>query len=346
MTDSPATLPDARVHLSCDEAQRLSMAALRGLGYPEADAALIAGHVLDAALCGYEYSGLAKILHVGQFMQGRPVQGPMRVLQETPVSALLDGANHTGMVAVDRATDLVIAKAQAQGFGIVGVNQTWMSGRSAYFVERIARAGLVGLHAIGSRALAAPPGAAAAAIGTNPIAFGFPTQAEPLVIDMGFSALMFTDLRLRAIRQETLPEGVAIDSEGRPTQDPLAALAGAVLCFGGYKGFGMALAMQAMAFLAGAGDDPDGAGYLLIAIRPDLLVPLEQYRRGLSEMLERIKATPRQPGVDEIRIPSERAFRTRERLRQQGVEIDATGHEQLLQLAAVPSPTPLPRALP
>ena len=168
MTDSPATLPDARVHLSCDEAQRLSMAALRGLGYPEADAALIAGHVLDAALCGYEYSGLAKILHVGQFMQGRPVQGPMRVLQETPVSALLDGANHTGMVAVDRATDLVIAKAQAQGFGIVGVNQTWMSGRSAYFVERIARAGLVGLHAIGSRALAAPPGAAAAAIGTLP----------------------------------------------------------------------------------------------------------------------------------------------------------------------------------
>jgi LDH2 family malate/lactate/ureidoglycolate dehydrogenase len=64
------------------------------------------------------------------------------------------------------------------------------------------------------------------------------------------------------------------------------------------------------------------------------------------EMLERIKATPRQPGVDEIRIPSERAFRTRERLRQQGVEIDATVHDQLLQLAAVLSPTPIPRALP
>lgn len=333
MSDMFQAAADARVHLTCEEAHALSLAALRGVGYAEADAALITGHVLDAALCGYEYSGLAKILNVAQLLPHYPVQGPMQVLRETPVSALFDGANHTGMVAVDRATDVAIAKAQAHGFGIVGVHRTWMSGRSAYFVERIARAGLVGLHTIGSRALAAPPGAAAAAIGTNPIAFGFPTANEPLVIDMGFAALMVTDLRLRARLGERLPEGVAIDRAGEPTQDPVAALAGAVLCFGGYKGFGMALAMQAMAFLAGAGDDPDGAGYLLMAVQPDLLVPLDSYRQGVSDMLARIKSTPRQAGIDEIRIPSERAFRTREQLRQAGIEIDALVHAQLLQLA-------------
>ena len=324
---------DARVHLTCAEARELALGALRGVGYCDDDAGLIAAHVLDAALCGYEYSGLAKILNVAQFMSRYPVQGPMRLRQETSVSALYDGANHNGMVAVDRATDVAIAKAQAHGFGVVGVNRTWMSGRSAYFVERIASAGLIGIHTVGSRPLVAPPGAAAAAIGTNPIAFGFPTPDAPLVIDMGFAALMFTDLRLRARRGEVLPEGCAIDAQGQPTQDPVAALAGAVLCFGGYKGFGLALAMQALAVLAGAADDPDGAGYLVLAIKPDLLVPLEHYRRGLGALLERIKATPRQPGVDEIRIPSERSVRTRTRLQREGVQIDALVYEALRQLA-------------
>ena len=63
--------------------------------------------------------------------------------------------------------------------------------------------------------------------------------------------------------------------------------------------------------------------YLLIAMRPDLLVPLEDYRRELSAALERVKATPRQEGVTEIRLPSERAFRERRRLTREGIEIDA-----------------------
>lgn len=323
----------ARMHLSSNAAHALALAALRGLGYEDDEAGLIAAHVLDAALCGYEYSGLAKILNIAQLLSQHPVDGPMRLAQETSVSALYDGANHNGMVAVDRATDVAIAKARQHGFGVVGVNRTWMSGRSAYFVERIARAGLVGIHTVGSAPLVAPPGAAAAAIGTNPIAFGFPTLEAPLVIDMGFSALMFTDLRLRARRGELLPEGCAIDAEGRPTQDPVAAIAGAVLCFGGHKGFGLALAMQALAVLAGAADDPDGAGYLVLAIKPDLLVPLEKYREGVSALVARIQATPRQPGVDEIRIPSQRSMRSRDRLQEAGIEIDALVYQALQQMA-------------
>lgn len=322
-----------RVHLSYEEANSLALAALEGLGYTTAEASLITAHVMDAALCGYEYSGLPKILNVAQFREKRPSEGPMRLLQETSVSALYDGAHHNGMITIDHATDVAIGKANAHGFAVVGVNRTWMSGRSAYFVERIARAGLVGLHTVGSTALVAPPGAAAAAIGTNPIAFGFPSTGDPLVIDMGFSALMFTDLRLRARLGQTLPEGCAIDAEGKPTQDPVAAIAGAVLCFGGYKGFGLALAMQALAGLAGADDDPDGAGYLVIAIKPDLLVPLARYRQGLDALLARIKATPLQPGVDEIRIPSERSMRSRATLRREGIEIDASIFSSLQAMA-------------
>ena len=173
------TTPKAqeRVHLSLPAAQSLALAALRGLGYDESEAALVAAHVIDAALCGYEYSGLPKILNVAQMLPVKPADGPMRLRRETPVSALYDGANHNGMITIDRATDVAIAKARTSGFAVVGVNRTWMSGRSAYFVERIARAGLVGIHTVGSVALVAPPGAAARAVGTNPIAFGLVSAA-------------------------------------------------------------------------------------------------------------------------------------------------------------------------
>ena len=141
-------------------------------------------------------------------------------------------------------------------------------------------------------------------------------------------------LHRRARRGELLPADSAIDAEGHPTRDPVAALAGAVLFFGGYKGFGLALAMQALAVMAGADEDPDGAGYLIIAMQPDLLVSQADYRRGLTKMLARIKATPRQPGVEEIRIPSERSAQSRARLAIDGIEIDRAVHDALLAMAA------------
>lgn len=144
---------------------------------------------------------------------------------------------------------------------------------------------------------------------------------------------MSTDLLFRERRCELLPEGVAIDAQGRPTREPALARLGALLPFGGYKGFALALAMQALGVLAGSGDDVEKSyGYLIIAIKPDLLVPLDDYRRQLSENIARIKATPRQPGVEEIRIPSERAFRERARNLREGIVIDRRIYEALLAL--------------
>ena len=126
-----------------------------------------------------------------------------------------------------------------------------------------------------------------------------------------------------------LPEGVAIDAEGKPTRDP--AKVHAILPFGGYKGFALAMAMQSLGVLAGSGlGDDKTYGYLIMAIRPDLMLPLEDFRRDMSEMLAKVKATPRQPGVDEIRLPGERAFRERARLLKEGIEIDRKIYDALL----------------
>ena len=322
--------PD-RVHLTAEKAQTLAEETLRRIGYDAEEARIIADHVVDAALCGYEYSGLPKILNVAEHRKLRQPRQRMRALRETPVSALFDGGNNNGMVAMYRATQVAIAKASEHGFAVVGVNNAWVSGRGALYVEMAARAGLIGIHSVSSRAHVAAPGSAGRATGTNPIAFAFPTQDEPFVIDVSTAAFMGTDLKFQVRRKAVLPEGVAMDKQGRPTRDP--AQVHTILPLGGYKGFAIALAMQALGVLAGSGlGDDKYYGYLIMAIKPDLLLPLEDYRRDMSAMLARIKATPRQPGVDEIRLPGERSARERARHLKEGIEIDKKIYDALLAL--------------
>jgi LDH2 family malate/lactate/ureidoglycolate dehydrogenase len=327
-------MPTGRVHLSVDEARSLGERALRGIGYDDEQARIITDHVIDAALCGYEYSGLAKLLNIPEHRRFRVPRGPIRLLRETEVSALYDGGNNNGMLALYHVAKATIAKAQAHGIALVGVTNTWMSGRNAYFVELIARAGLVAIHTASSGGAVAPLGGIKPILGTNPIAFAIPTEEGPLILDMGTSAFMATELQLRVRRNEALPEGVAIDRDGRPTTDPAAAQAGALLPFAGYKGFGLGLIVQALGVLGGAGM-VEGAvdGYLFIAFRPDLLVPLEQCRREVSALIERVKAVPRAPGVAEIRIPGEQSARNRERLSGAGLDIDQLVYDELHRLA-------------
>ncbi len=172
-------------------------------------------------------------------------------------------------------------------------------------------------------------------LGTNPIAFGFPTTADPLIVDLGTAAFMFSDVMFRERMGMPLPAGVAIDPQGEATRDPEQARLGALLPFGEYKGFALSLAMQAFGVLAGSGFNANkDYGYLLIAIRPDLMIPTDEFKQQMTELIARIKATPRQPGVDEIRLPSERSFRERSRNLHDGIEIDRPIHDALLALAA------------
>ncbi len=312
-----------RVHLSVAEARALSERAMRGIGYEPEEARILADHVIDAALCGYEYSGLPKLLNVADYPRFKAPRQSMRVLKETSVSVLFDGGNQNGMLGMYYATRAVIERANAHGFALVGVNNLWMSGRSAYYVEIAARAGLIGIHTVAAPPMVAPLGGAKAVLGTNPIAFGFPLEGDPLVIDLGTSAFMGTDLQFRQRLGIPLPDGVAIDEHGRPTTDAGAARRGALLPFGGHKGYALALAIHALGV---------SAAYLFIAFKPDLFTPLKDYRRALAAEIDAIKATPRQNGVDEIRIPGERAYRERARLTREGIEIDRRIHDALIRL--------------
>src|SRR4051794_25242447 len=327
-----------RVHLSVGEARSLGERALRGIGYDSEEVRIVCDHVIDAALCGYEYSGLAKILNIPEHRSFSQPRHKMRLVHETEVSALYDGGNNNGMVAMYHGAKAAIEKARAHGISVIGVSNSWMSGRSAYFVEMIAREGLVAIHTASSGPVVAPHGGTKGALGTNPIAFAFPGEDGPLVLDIGTSAFMATELQLRARLGQSVPEGVGLDRDGNPTTDAAAIRDGGVLLpfggpSGGYKGFGLALIVQAFGLLAGGAQE----GYVFIAFRPDLLVPLADLKREVASLIARVKSVSRQEGFAEIRIPGEQSARNRERLSREGLTID-----RLEALAGLNAPVAAP----
>ena len=122
-----------------------------------------------------------------------------------------------------------------------------------------------------------------------------------------------------------LAEGIGFDREGRPTQDAAATLQGGVAPFGGYKGYALCFAIQAIGLLAGSAMARNRVldyGFYFFALDPNVMLPGQDFKARMTELVQAVKATPRQPGVDEIRIPSERANRERERRRTEGIVLE------------------------
>ena len=225
--------PDT-IRLSVAEATTLGERALRGVGLPDDDVRIIVDQLIDNALCGYPFASLPRILAIAQDAKTHQARQPVRVVHETPVSALLDGGNNVGYVAVYRATQVAIDKARAQQFAVVGVYNSYFSGRNAYYMEMIVKAGLVGMHLASAQPHVVPPGGTSPALGTNPLCFGFPSAQGPVIFDIGTSALMWGEVLLHAHLDKPLPAGTGVDKDGSHSTDAKEVLLGGVLPFGGH----------------------------------------------------------------------------------------------------------------
>ena len=314
------------IRLGVAEARLLGEATLRRIGYPDEEAAIITDQLIDNALCGYRFASLPRILAIAGDEKTDKPRTQVRVIRETPVSALVDGGNKVGYVAAYRGAEVAIAKAKASGIAIVGVHNSYYSGRNAYYVEQIVNAGLVAIHTASAKPHVIPPGGRKPALGTNPFSIGFPSANGPVIYDIGTASVMWGEVLLMARLGHPLPEGVGFDADGQPTLDARAVeQGGGVSAFGGHKGYGLSFAIQALGLLAGAAlprGDVQDYGFLFIAIDPAVMLPDGDFEAQFSELVARVKATPRQAGVEEIRIPSERAFREREQRRIEGIVLD------------------------
>ncbi|HEX2825722.1 MAG TPA: Ldh family oxidoreductase [Burkholderiales bacterium] len=323
------------IRLSVKEAQALGEKALRGLGLTPEEATIVTTHLVDASTWGYEFAGLPRILVIAGRPELKKPRTPISIVRETPSSAQLDAGNNMGYVALLRAVEVAIEKVRDTGIAIIGLRNTWFSGRNAYYMEKIARAGFAAISIGSSTPTVVPPGAARKVLGTNPMTIALPGKVDPFIFDTGTAAVMSGEVLMKAFLGEEFHEVVGIDRNGTPTRAARDIAEGGVFPFGGHRGYGLSIAIQALGLIAGArvrnGDVCDFA-HLFIAFDPALFMPVEQFTAELEELLSRIRQLPRQPGVSEIRIPSERGFREREIRRRQGIVVKKAVVERLQAL--------------
>jgi len=326
---------DDHVRLSIEDAETLGEQALESLGFTPEEARIIATHLIDAAMCGYAFAGLPRILVIADRPEIKQPRTPITIVKETPVSALLDGGNHVGYVAIARAAEVGIEKASEMGVALIGMQNCWYGGRATHYLEKIGRAGFGAIYAVSSNPTVVPPGARQKALGTNPLAFVLPGKIDPLIFDMGTASVMSGEVLMKAFLGEDFAEVCGIDGDGAPTRNADDLLKGGVYPFGGHKGYGLSLMVQALGLLGGA-RFKNGAvsdfGYFIVVFDPELLMPAGQFQNELDELLTKIKNLPKQPGETEIRIPSERGFREREIRRKQGILVSKRIHERLLSM--------------
>ncbi len=324
--------------ISIKDITQLARKALKKYGYTDRESAIILDILLYAQLRGNN-QGLVKL--IGKGIPKSPKAGLISITKETKLSAMIDGSNNMGMIAMKQAMEMAVAKAREHGFGIVGTFNTYSStGAIGYYAAHMAREGFIGFAFAGSPPTVAPHGSYEALYGTNPLAIGIPAKPEPVVLDMATAAMAYYGLIEAKTAGKTIPEGFAYDKNGKQTTDPDAAMDGAIKSFGGYKGSGLGFIVTAFtgplvgAAFAGVGKRGDW-GNLIMAIDPELLVDRNTFRKNVTELAKRVKKTKTLPGVKEILLPGERGNKlTAKRTKTGTIEIEDNLYNELKKAAA------------
>jgi LDH2 family malate/lactate/ureidoglycolate dehydrogenase len=330
------------LRLSLPEARRLCRAALRNLGYGAEDIAILTDYFIETSLRGVPSSGLDRITEFAAYVRARGARsGPIRMVRQTAVSAVIDGGDNHGYLVAARAAALAVTKARSKGFAVVGAHNTQITGNFAHYIEKATRAGLIGFAAGSSRAAVAPHGATAPLLGTNPLAFGFPARGEPIIWDVTTAALSHGTLRKMAEQGEPLEPGTAYDAAGNETRDAAAALKGALRAWGGHRGSGLAVVAQLLGILAGAPvlvDGPRNFGFFFLAFKPDLLMPAVAFKRRAAELAARVRQSGGKSSRKgaQPRLPFERSAATRRERQKNGIPIDDDLHAAIVALAETP----------
>lgn len=325
------------MQLTIAEATDLAVRGLTRAGMTPENARITADHLVDAALCGHEFSSLPRVIALADALRDKPPAKPTRVVRENHCSALIDGGDNVAYVVSIHAIDKALEIARKNGVAVVCANNTWFSGRLAYYVERAARQGFIALHTTNTTARVAPYGSADRLLGTNPFAIAFPSEDDPLIIDIGTSQTTWGDVVLAKTKGVPLPDGVAVSPMGQATTDPDAALDGAILPWGGARGGGLALAVQLLGILAGSElviDDISNYGLFFMVIDPRLFMPSDQFPARVTAFRQLVETSRPLAGSAAVRVPGDRSQRLRRENVAKGViPLDEKVYARLVALA-------------
>ena len=329
-------------NLSVAAAHALVVETLIRCNTAAANAGLVADALIGAELAGQTGHGLRRLPSYGAQAAAGKVDGHAVPTAERtrPGVMTVDAANGFAYPALALAMSALPGMAWSQGIAVAGVRRSNHAGVTGLFVEELARQGLVALMLVNTPAAIAPWGGSRALYGTNPVAFAAPVPgAEPVVIDLSVSKVARGKILTAGQKGEPIPQGWALDSDGNPTTDAAAALAGTMMPMADAKGAALALMVELLAagvtganygyeassFFTADGPPP-GTGQFLMALDPVAL--------GGEGVLERIgQLAAAIEGQADARLPGRRRQALKSRLTVEGIplgadlaaEIDALG---------------------
>ena len=320
------------------DALRGFAAGLLGAAGMQPDSARdVADMLVEGDLLGHTTHGLNLLApYLGEVEKGGMAKsGTPEILNSRGAAQLWDGKRLPGPWLTLRALDAAAAMAATYGTGTVVIRRAHHIACLAAYLIRAAERGLVAIIESSDPTVAAvvPHGGLTPVITPNPIAAGLPTGGDPILVDvsMSITSMGFANQELRAGR--TLPGPWVIDAAGNATADPAALVnepKGALLPLGGldagYKGFGLALVVEALTGgLAGLGraDPPEGWGGTVFVqvIDPEAFGGLTELRRQTEHIARAARASTPRPGVDRVRVPGESGMKRRREQLANGVAL-------------------------
>jgi len=313
-------------------------------GVKAAHAETVAHHLVQANLRGVDSHGVARIPYYlsGIRLREVNVDPKIRTITDSKATALVDGDFALGQVAGKYATELATRKASEFGVGVVGVKRTSHVGMLAYYGMMIAERRMVGQVFTDSPPFMAAAGGKKPVLGTNPVCITFPYDgAGPVVLDMATSESAAFKIMSAASRGESIPEGWALDRNGNPTTSPKEALEGALLPFGGYKGYGLAVAVELFSsVLLGAEWSTrvkmayyTEGGLYVQAVDVSHFRPYEEYLHDMKEVVKGIKTSGKGKARDEVYLPGEKEAITAAERSAHGIPIDAGLKKELAKVS-------------
>lgn len=335
--------------VKCQPIQLFAERLLVGAGLFQEDARIAASILIAASLDGIDTHGLSRLpIYLSRIQSGRICARPnVEVTFTGPSTANVDGGNGLGQVVAYQSMEVAVDMAKKAGVGCVAVKSSNHFGASSYFCEMAAKKRMVGIAFTNTPPGIPPYGGKKSYFGTNPIAFAFPTNEQPIVVDMSSSIVARGNIIAAAKEGKEIPGGWAIDEDGNPTTNAQKALAGAVLPMAGPKGYALALAVEVIAgVISGSAvgsnvgwiydekTDPANVGHFFVAVDIERFLPYSYYLERIQGMIDEIKAVPLAQGVDEILIPGERRKKIASQRMEEGIEVPTVLLAELNEFAA------------
>jgi ureidoglycolate dehydrogenase (NAD+) len=331
-----SNLEEVQMKVSIDEMRDLCKRILLSHELTEEEAKIISDDYLDAEMRGKPSHGLKAFSVVVEDSKKR---GKATVGMERGPVILYEGNGDIGHLVAHEAILWAEKSCQKHGIAVVGMRNIKRFATPGTVARRATEKGMIALvFQYGGQAFMAPYGAAEAVISTNPIGIGIPTEDAPLILDMATSQRAFYFIALAKVLGEKIPDTWGIDSNGQPVTDPSQVTA--VLPFGGYKGYALAVMLEIITgpFLAvdvGLQGDLSRRGAFCLFFSPSLFgVDKEAFNARVNTFINNIKKARVAEGHEEIFLPGEQGERRRRTCLQEGIlEFDEQAFNQLKALA-------------